>query len=119
MENLPTKADINDHSTNQKVKLWSRIHSFKYNLKMNIDVEVEFARKIKQENFKMTVLLELKSTRMVNKIFKNTKLLAGIILQLKKSIIEISREKRVGVRGDKLIIDDMSFYWYSQANFCV
>ena len=38
------------------------------------------------------------------------------MLQLKNNIINISREKRVGVRGGKLIIEGKAFFWNSQAN---
>ena len=77
----------------------------------------------------MTVIVELKSARMVADIFKHTKNLAGssifierdlnterrgnkkLMLQLKKEIQNADRSKKIAVRGDKLVVEGRYFVW--------
>lgn len=102
---------------------------FRNKLKINMDVEIEYVKKLKQANDKMTVLIELKSGKMIADIFKNTKHLAGstifverdlcgirlerkkIMMQLKKEILQVDKSKKIGIRGDQLVVGGKIFFW--------
>lgn len=102
---------------------------FNGNLKMSIEPEIDFIKKVQETNEKMTVLVEFKSTKTVADVLRNTKMLAGtsifierdlsgvrlqrkkIMLLLKKELQKHNGEKRIGVRGEQLVLDGRSFYW--------
>lgn len=99
--------------------------------KLNVDnrVDIEQTRKIFEKDEKMTVMVELKSVKMVSEVFKNAKNLAGssvyidrelsterqkdkkIMLQMKKDILKVDKTKRIAVKNDKLVVDGNTFAW--------
>lgn len=104
----------------------------KDNLKINHAVDIESAKKIYDKDQKMTVLVEFKSVGAVSEILKHAKNLAGssisidrdlckerlqnkkVMLQLRKDILKADNSKRVGVKGDKLVVDGKIFAWNSK-----
>lgn len=102
---------------------------FKDVLKINSDLEIEMVKKLQNINGKMTILVELKSTKMVNEVLKNTKHLSGttifierdlsgyrlenkkVMLQMKKELLKFDKNKKVGVRGHQIAIEGRIFYW--------
>lgn len=102
-----------------------------FNEKLNLGnrVDIEQTRKMFEKDGKMTVMVELKSVKMVSEVFKNAKNLAGssvyidrelsserqqdkkIMLQMKKDILQVDKTKRIAVKNDKLVVDGQVFAW--------
>uniref|UniRef100_A0A1I8PKZ3 Uncharacterized protein n=1 Tax=Stomoxys calcitrans TaxID=35570 RepID=A0A1I8PKZ3_STOCA len=117
---------------NQKGLYGAVNNLFRNNLKMNFEPEIENIKKMHETNDKMTVLVELKSARTVSEVFKCTKLLAGssifierdlsgvrlqkkkVMLLMKKELQKLNRDKRIGVRGEQLVVEGRTFYWNAE-----
>lgn len=102
---------------------------FKNELKIGKSVEIEQARKMFENQNKMTVMVELRSISMVAEVFKHTKNLAGksiyverelgadrrqnksIMLELKRDILKMDKTKRVTVKDDLIIVDGKRLFW--------
>lgn len=102
---------------------------FKAKMNIGTNLEIEYIRKLQQNENTMSIMVEMKSTKMVTEVLKHTKTLAGssifierdltgsrlekkkIMLQLKKDLLVVNRDKRVGVRADRIIIDGKTMFW--------
>lgn len=98
-------------------------------LKINTQIEIEKVRKLYENEEKMSLMVVLKTERMVQEIMKHTTNLKGtaitiehdlgserlldkkVMMQLKKDILFISKAQRVSVRNDKLKIENKWFKW--------
>lgn len=91
--------------------------------------EIENVKKMYEHEGKMTVIVEMRTSEIVREVLKQSKELAGtsifidrdlsaerqqkkkIMIVLRKDILAVSENKRISVRGDKLVIAGKWFTW--------
>lgn len=99
------------------------------NMKIVAPMAIRSCRKLFDRNGKMAVIVEFENESYIREIFKNTKNLAGssisverdlnserqekkkVMLKLMKDLKSVSQTHKIGVRDDKLRINEKWFTW--------